>query len=445
MKKVLLCLCFIYIFCLCNLEVYAQSLLGEKDKYVIVIDPGHGGENKGTIANPSFEEKDILMQTALALVKELEKYEQIEVHLSRTEDVDISLRDRAVFAKNIKADFLFSLHYNASENHSMFGTEVWIPLKAPYHSQCYKFAYLQQLEMQDLGLFSRGIKTRKNDDGKDYYGIIRECVAREIPAVIIEHCYVDEDRDADYVDEMSDYEEFGRRDAIAIAKFLGVYEDMSGVDESLYKIKKNETIAHTYEDFSGPNQCRIDTEHTDYENGVLTIKVNAVDNQTPVMYYSYSLDGGKTFSKLYAWPDTDMIACTYSPEFSLMINVPDGCVPEIVVRAYNKFDIYRTSNKLKGFEAFLSPTAPPAVISPKKPVIQEHKSESAIYVIADILNKEPEEVRVSLKRILVLVIFLIIWMSILLFMFHTIHYIIKKRGKSQNNKNIKNNMRHRIK
>ena len=434
MKKLLFCLCFILIFAYCDTKAYAQPLFEQKDKYVIVIDPGHGGENKGTIANPSFEEKDILMKTALALVKELEKYEQLEVYLSRSEDVDISLRDRAVFAKEVKADFLFSLHYNASENHSMFGTEVWIPLKAPYHSQCYKFAYLQQLEMQELGLFSRGIKTRKNDDGNDYYGIIRECVARKIPAVIIEHCYVDEDRDADYVDESSDYEEFGRRDAIAIAKFFGVYEDMSEVPEDLYHIKKNETISHTYEDHSGPNQCRITTEHIDYENGVLTVSVNAVDNQTPIMYYSYSLDGGKSFSKLFAWPDTDMIACTYSPKFSLMINIPDGCVPEVVVRAYNKFDIYRTSNKLKGFEAFLTPTAPPAVISPPKIIQQEPKKDTAVHVIASILNKEPEEVGVSLKRLSVLVIFLVIWMSLLLLMFRTIQFLIAKHGKNQNNR-----------
>ena len=41
------------------MKVHAQSLFGEKDKYVIVIDPGHGGENTGTVANPDFEEKDI--------------------------------------------------------------------------------------------------------------------------------------------------------------------------------------------------------------------------------------------------------------------------------------------------------------------------------------------------------------------------------------------------
>jgi len=435
LKKVLFCLGIISLFFLSGMKVNGQSLYGEKEKYIIVIDPGHGGENKGTVANPAFEEKDILMQTALALVKELEKYEQLEVHLTRTDDTDISLRDRAVFAKNVNADFVFSLHYNASENHTLYGTEVWIPLYAPYHSNAYKFAYLQQLEMQEMGLFSRGIKTRKNDSGKDYYGIIRECVARDIPAVIIEHCHVDEDRDSAYCDEISDYEEFGRRDAIAIAKFFGVYEDMTDVEESLYKIKKNDTISHTLEDFSGPSQCRISTEEVDYENGVLTIKVNAVDNQTPVMYYTYSLDGGKNFSKLYAWPDTDMLTCTYSPEFSLMINVPDGCVPEIVVRAYNKFDIYRTSNTLKGFDAFVSPTAPPAVISPEKQVLKEEKKESAIYVIADILKKEPDEVKVTLKRFIVLMVFMTLWMGILLLMFRTIQSMLKKRNENQSKKN----------
>lgn len=430
MKKILCCFCFVFLISLLGIEAYGQTLFEEKEKYIIVIDPGHGGENTGTVANPAFEEKAILMQTANALVEELKKYEQLEVYLTRTDDTDISLRDRAVFAKSVNADFLFSLHYNASENHTLYGTEVWIPLQAPYHAWGYKFAYLQQLEMQELGLFSRGIKTRKNNAGKDYYGIIRECAARDIPAVIIEHCHVDEDRDSAYCDETADYEEFGRRDAIAIAKFFGLYEDMSDVDENLYKIKKNDTISHTFEDFTGPNQCLISTEQVDYENGVMTIKVNAVDEQTPVMYYTYSLDGGKSFSKLYAWPDTDMIASTYSPEFSLMINVPDGCIPEIVVRAYNKFDIYRTSNTLKGFDAFVSPFAPSVVISPEKQALTEEKNDSAIYVIANMLHKEPEEVRISLKRFIVLLIFVIIWMSVLLFMFHMVQKIIRKSRKN---------------
>lgn len=413
------------------LSVNAQSLLEEKEKYVIVIDPGHGGENLGTIANPAFMEKEILMHTANALVNELKKYDRLEVYLTRTTDVDISLRDRAVFAKEKKADFVFSLHYNASENHSMFGTEVWISLKPPYHALGYKFAYLQQLQMQDMGLFSRGIKTRKNDDDNDYYGIIRECAARNIPAVIIEHCYVDEERDAYFVDELSDYEELGRRDAVAIAKFLGVHQDLSDVEQSLFKIKKNDIISQTLEDHSGPDKCFISEEHIDYENGVMTVKVNAKDNQTPIMYYSYSIDGGKTFSKLYAWPDTDMVSGYYPQEFSLMINIPDGISPEILVRAYNKFDIYRTSNRLKGFGVFMSPTPPPAVRAPAKDVFSETKEKPAnkvIYAMAEILDKEPAEVEISMKRFGVLVIFVIIWMLLLMCLLKMIRGYMKNKN-----------------
>ena len=322
MRKIIYFIISIIILLLPCCELNAEELFPKKDKYVIVIDPGHGGENLGTESNPNFAEKDILLKTAEALVEELRKYDEFEVYLTREEDVDLSLRDRAVIAKELNADFLFSLHYNASENHTLFGTEVWIPLSAPYHAYGYKFAYIQQMEMQELGLFSRGIRTRKNENNTDYYGIIRECVARNIPAVIIEHCHVDEDRDALYCDEETDFIEFGRRDAIAIAKFFGVYDDLSGIPEELYSIKKNKIISHTLEDHSGPNVCKITEDHADYENGVLNVQVNATDKQTQVMYYTYSIDGGKTFSKFYPWPDTNMLTCEQPLSFSLMLNIP---------------------------------------------------------------------------------------------------------------------------
>lgn len=432
MKKVLRLIIIVFIISIQSIQVDAKSLFKEKEKYVIVIDPGHGGENLGTIANENFDEKEILLKTAFALVEELSKYDELEVYLTRDEDVDISLRDRAVFAKEVNADFLFSLHYNASENHSMFGTEVWIPLNAPYHSYCYKFAYLQQLEMQELGLFSRGIKTRKNDDNKDYYGIIRECVARKIPAVIIEHCYVDEERDDSYVDEEEDFIEFGRRDAIAIAKFLGVYEEMEDIPEFLYDYREKDTIADTYEDHIGPNICKIELEEADYENGVLTINVKAHDKQTPVMYYSYSIDGGRSYSKLFAWPEADLITGEYPESFSLMLNIPDNYTPEVLVRAYNKFDIYRTSNKLKNIGTFVSPTAPPVYVSKETviPVVKqettEEKVSQPVIWIADIMDTTPQEAEIGIKRFLLLLVFVIVWMFLLIFMVRLLYAYFKQ-------------------
>lgn len=432
MKKIIKICIIIIVALLPTIQVNAQNLFKEKDKYVIVIDPGHGGENLGTVANENFEEKEILMKTAKALVEELNKYENLEVYLTREDDVDISLRDRAVFAKEVNADFLFSLHYNASENHSMFGTEVWIPLNTPYHSYCYKFAYLQQLEMQEIGLFSRGIKTRKNEDNKDYYGIIRECVARKIPAVIIEHCYVDEERDESFVDEEKDYKEFGRRDAIAIAKFLGLYEKTDDIPEFLYNIGEKDIIADTYEDHIGPNICKIELENADYENGVLTIQVKAHDKETPIMYYTYSIDGGRNYSRLFAWPDADLVTGEYPESFSLMLSIPHDVAPEVTVRAYNKFDIYRTSNKLKNLESFVTPTAPPAYISTTTPIpviSKESKNENISQPIewfSEIMDTTPKEAEITIKRFFLLLLFVLIWMFLLIVIVRFLYENLKK-------------------
>ena len=172
----------------------APRLQETSGKTVIVIDPGHGGENRGTIEN-NHEEKLMTMTTALAMYEELLLYDDVEVYLTRTEDTDMSLKERAAFAQSVDADFLFSIHYNASVNHEIFGSEVWVSSVSPYNGYGYQFGYEFLSDMKDMGLTIRGVKTRLGSKGADYYGIIRESVALDIPAVIIEHCHVDEERD----------------------------------------------------------------------------------------------------------------------------------------------------------------------------------------------------------------------------------------------------------
>ena len=64
----------------------APRLQETTGKKVIVIDPGHGGENRGTIEN-NHEEKLMTMTTALAMYEELLQYDDVEVYLTHTEDV----------------------------------------------------------------------------------------------------------------------------------------------------------------------------------------------------------------------------------------------------------------------------------------------------------------------------------------------------------------------
>ncbi len=324
-----------------------QPMKGEH--FVIVIDPGHGGKNEGTIEN-GFLEKSMTLTTAQAMYDELIQYDNVEVYLTRTRDEDMTLEERAQFAADVNADFLFSIHYNASLEHDLFGSEVWISASAPYNAYGYQFGYQQMLTMRDMGLYLRGVKTRLGDKG-DYYGIIREAVSRDIPAVIIEHCHVDEERDYPFCDTAEDQIAFGKADALSVAKYLGLSSSLLGVDYSEYATKlpevtANTIVAATLKDETPPDVCQLELLDTDYENGVVTLQLSAADYDSPLIYYQYSYDGGLTYSPLQPWPDSDVLQNTYTDTFSFTIQIPSGTVPNLCVRAYNLFDHFTESNAI---------------------------------------------------------------------------------------------------
>ena len=110
------------------------------ERVTVVIDPGHGGDNEGTLEGIT-KEKEMTMVTALAMYEELTKYDNVDVYLTHTDDVSMSLADRAQFAAERNADFLFSIHYNASVDHDLFGSEVWISSVQPYNAYGYQFGW----------------------------------------------------------------------------------------------------------------------------------------------------------------------------------------------------------------------------------------------------------------------------------------------------------------
>lgn len=91
----------------------------------IVIDAGHGGEEEpGCIFNNIYE-KTICLQIAEKLQEKLEK-EYIKVVMTRTEDINVYLNERARIANREGADIFISIHQNALENDSVTsGIETW--------------------------------------------------------------------------------------------------------------------------------------------------------------------------------------------------------------------------------------------------------------------------------------------------------------------------------
>lgn len=345
------------LFLLIYSEVHAAEPIQKTDRpVVIVIDPGHGGENEGTkefLQNgDDFLEKYMTMTTALAMYEELCKYENVEVYLTRNEDKNLTLKQRAKFAKDVQADFLFSIHYNASENHTWYGSEVWISCEPPYHQYGYQFAYNHLENMREMGLFIRGVKSRISESGSgDYYGILRESGKLGIPAVIIEHCHVDNENDTPFCDTREKLQEFGRMDAISVAQYFGLKSKESGPDYSSFcrfPDTDMETLhSDVFLDQTEPEENTIELTEADYENEIITIRAHAWDKDSPLMYYTYSMDGGESFSPHIPWPDTDLLSGEYPN--TVLLSFPFTTKqnePTIVLRVYNKFEKMKESNSI---------------------------------------------------------------------------------------------------
>lgn len=327
------------------------------ERVVIVIDPGHGGDNEGTLEG-STQEKKMTMVTAMAMYEELTKYDNVDVYLTHTDDISMSLADRAQFAADRSADFLFSIHYNASADHTLFGSEVWISSVQPYNAYGYQFGWEQMQQMQDMGLFLRGVKTKLKDNGDDYYGIIRESTARSVPSAIIEHCHVDENRDTPYCQTEEDWKKFGREDALSVAKYFGLSSASLGVDysgeaDNLPEVSLQSILPATIRDKTEPDICTLTLQNADYETGEVTLEVTATDYDCPMMYYDYSTDGGKTYSELLPWPGLDIMAGTYPDTFSFSVTFTKGEQPVITVRGYNQADLFTESDPITFAQPFI--------------------------------------------------------------------------------------------
>ena len=91
----------------------------------IVIDPGHGGHDTGTIGPTGLEEKDVVLDVALRLAKILREETSSDIILTRSTDVFIPLEERTAIANEKGADLFISIHANSSRDESARGVETY--------------------------------------------------------------------------------------------------------------------------------------------------------------------------------------------------------------------------------------------------------------------------------------------------------------------------------
>ena len=221
-----------------QISTFSMESVGRAvQKYVIVLDPGHGGtdsgaENQNGISSES--ESKLTLKIANYVKKELEKSSQFVVYMTRTDDSYVGLSERVNYAASKNADILVSLHLNSADSKTANGAEILVPRTGRYNSKIAENAgqLAQDIlkKLVSLGLYNRGLVYRdsasgtKYPDGStaDYYAIVRQGLQAGIPSIIVEHAFISSTVDAKFLDSEADLQKIGRADAEGIAQYFGV-------------------------------------------------------------------------------------------------------------------------------------------------------------------------------------------------------------------------------
>ena len=177
----------------------------------VFIGVGHGGADNGAVAN-GLKEKNLNLAIALACRDELVRH-GVMVGMSRTKDENDPLADEIKECNAFKPDYAVEIHNNAGGGD---GVEIY------HHFGGGKGKTLASnilKEIVTIGQNSRGLKTKKNDQGKDFYGWIRQTKA---PACLVECAFVDNKKDIAIIDTAAEQKKMGIAIAKGILKTLGI-------------------------------------------------------------------------------------------------------------------------------------------------------------------------------------------------------------------------------
>ncbi|MFD2825767.1 N-acetylmuramoyl-L-alanine amidase [Leeuwenhoekiella polynyae] len=147
----------------------------------VLIDPGHGGMDSGAVGVTGIQEKEVVLNLALALQHlNATLGHPLDLFFTRSSDTLISLSDRSKLARSLQADVFLSLHCNHSDNPKARGVEVYVYDKPNSNTEPATWLAFQIQEdfYKKLGFKSRGVKF-------DNFQVLRE-TSGLMPSLLLE-------------------------------------------------------------------------------------------------------------------------------------------------------------------------------------------------------------------------------------------------------------------
>jgi len=180
---------------------------------VVVVDPGHGGNDPGAVGPSGLHEKDV----NLAIARHAANYLLscgVEVILTRNTDTDVSLAERVDIANRAGAVVFLSIHVN-SGGYTATGAETY------YHhgsAEGKRLAVCVQEQMTALGLYNRGVK----DDTSLYSGGLYVLRETAMPAALVEVAFISNPNEEAWLANPDNQDAAGKAIAKGVCEYLGV-------------------------------------------------------------------------------------------------------------------------------------------------------------------------------------------------------------------------------
>ena len=185
----------------------------KRNKFSVVIDPGHGGPDPGAIGIGGIRETDVVLEVS-KIVKDLLSEKGVKVVLTRKNEVDLDLPPRVSLANNMDVDIFVSIHANASrgKRRDINGLET-------FYYRGWRGRLLAKRIQQQILRVSPGSPDRGVKQGRFY--VIKNT---RMPAVLVEIGFLTGRLDARRLEKIT----HRKRLAYAIAKGILEYLDKVG-------------------------------------------------------------------------------------------------------------------------------------------------------------------------------------------------------------------------
>jgi N-acetylmuramoyl-L-alanine amidase len=258
-----------------TLEKNRNSTDSAPAKYIVAIDPGHGGMDPGAFGKYGIVEKHLVLEISKLIAREINKTDGYQAVFTRTKDLYLTLPRRTQIAQEKGADVFISIHLNTAKNRKAEGAEVFfisasgaedkisnllsdkhraetelgldhghsdeiltLVLDTNQQAMMYRSSLLAEKIVNALSNKSifptRGIKQRS-------FAVLKTIA---MPSVLVEPGFISNSRDAKYLKSKRGQAEVAKAIASGIISFLRQYPPPSARNREVvvHKVKKGDTL-----------------------------------------------------------------------------------------------------------------------------------------------------------------------------------------------------------